>query len=72
MSDFAKWLRATWPETMKANRLSERTNDLAELAAQQTEVLDEYRCSHPLGKAARECTLCIVKRAAEAFQDKYE
>ena len=67
MSDFAKWIIPDYAAC--PNR---EYRDLAELTAQQHEVLDEYRCSHPLGKAARECTLCLVKRVAKAFKEKYE
>ena len=45
---------------------------LAKLAALQAEALEEYRCSHPLGKRARECKMCIAKKAGPDFKEKYE
>ena len=76
MSDFGTWIRATWPETMKASRLSERTNDLANLAAQLEEELVAHSCTgmcyegyqYEVQVCKRDATL----KACREFQEKCE
>ena len=87
MSIFGDWIQATWPETMKASRLSERTNDHANVTALQHDALDRTNCVRMAASKFRDavcrydgpgglpreewCRVCIAKHSAEEFMEKY-